>query len=140
MPHYFIIGTVILLLFCLTCRFFSIKAQRELSIKDKMLFIQQVTNINKYSISILIAASVLFFTGMRQLNFTGTAIIPAFIIIVVFYTAVFSFFISKEINQLKLPSNSTFYYVTSRAFLLCGLGIFILSLFLSFSSISIITN
>ena len=140
MQHYFIIGTIILLLFCLICRLFSIKAQKDLSVKDKMLFISQITNINKYSISILIAASVLFFTGMRQLNFTGIAIIPAFIIIVVFYTAVFSYFISKEIKQLKLPIKLTYFYVISRAFLLCGLGIFILSLFLSFSSISIITN
>ncbi len=134
MQHYFIIGTVILLLFCLIWRFFSIKAQKELSIKDKMLFIQQVTNINKYSISVLIATSVLFFTGMRHLNFTGSAIILTFILIVILYTAVFSFFIAKEINQLKLPAKITLYYVTSRAFLLFGLGIFILSLFLCFSS------
>jgi hypothetical protein len=134
MPYYFIIGTVLFLLFCLIWRFFSIQAQKELSVKDKMLFIQQIANINKYSISVLIAVSVLFFAGMRQFNFNASTMIPAYVIIVIIYTAVFSFFISKEINLLKLPAIITFYYVTSRVFLLFGLGIFILSLFLCFSN------
>jgi hypothetical protein len=138
MPYYFIIGTIIFLIFCLICKFFSIKAHKQLDIKDKMLFIQQVANINKYSISILIAASVLFFSGMRYLDFTGTNLILTFITIVIAYTAVFSYFISKEIKQLKLPAKIDFLYVTSRVFLLLGLGIFILSLFLSFSNSAVI--
>ena len=138
MPHYFIIAIVIFLLFCLIWRFFSIQAQKELSVKDKMLFIQQITNINKYSISVLIAVSVLFFAGMRQFNFNVSVMIPTYVLIVIVYTAVFSFFISKEINQLKLPLKITVYYATSRVFLLFGLGIFILSLFLFFSNSSAI--
>ena len=138
MPYYFIIGTIIFLIFCLICKFFSIKAHKQLDIKDKMLFIQQVANINKYSISVLIAASVLFFAGMRQFNFNVSVMIPTYVLIVIVYTAVFSFFISKEINQLKLPLKITVYYATSRVFLLFGLGIFIQSLFLFFSNSSAI--
>jgi hypothetical protein len=135
MPQNFIIGTVVFLLSCMTWRFFSIKAQKELSIKNKMLFTQQITNINKYSMSVLIAASVLFFTCIRQFNLSLPAMIPVYFSVVIIYTAVFSFFISNEISKLKLPKKTTFYYVASRFFLLFGLGMFILSLFLCFGNI-----
>ena len=140
MHYFFIIGTVILLLFCLICRLFSLKAKKELSVKDRMLFITQVTNINKYSISVLIAVSVLFFAGMRQLNFFSSTMILIFIIIVFVYTTICLYFLSREIKLLKLPAKVTFYYIISRASLLLGLGIFILTLFLSFSNITVIVN
>jgi hypothetical protein len=82
---------------------FFLKAQKELSVKDKMLFIQQITNINKYSIFVLIAASVLFFTCVRQFNLSVSTMIPVYFSVVIIYTAVVSFFISKEINHLRLP-------------------------------------
>ncbi len=135
--YYLITGIIIFIIFSLICKYLSTKTYRPLSPTDRMLFIQQTGNINKYSVSALIATSVIFFAGMKNLEVLSKNIFSIYALIVVLYTVIFSFFIFKETKRLNISAKVRTSYTISRIFLLLGLGIFILSLFLCFNNINL---
>ena len=137
---YFIIGTIVFLVLYIVSKIFSNKAQDGLTIKDKMLLIQELTNLNKYSISVLIASSVIYFAVMRHLKFPYDTMILIFCVIATIYIVVFAYFIYREVKNIAKSSKLAFYYTVSKTLLLITLSIFITSLFLYFSKYCITLN
>lgn len=109
------------------------KSIKSLSLQKRLLLFQQTKDLNKFTVSGLVAATILFFIALRELNLDAIDMLYTYMYICIAYIAVSIYFTYKQLLTMKLQISQRIFYIISRIALLAGLSIFIAGLFIGIS-------
>jgi hypothetical protein len=135
--NYFIAGLIIFIILFIAGNLLTKTAYVKLETKNKFLIISTTGDLNKYSISLLIVTTIIYFLCMKHFKFAYNRMTFIYFIFLFFYSVVFTYSIYKEIKKLNLTVKSLYCYSFSRFIRLFGLGILLLTMFLFFSNYKI---
>ncbi len=131
--NYFIAGVSTVAVLFILGSLITKTVYKKLDIKNKFLLISTTGDLNKYSISLLIVTSIIYFLCMKHFKFSYERMIFIYLIILFFYSGIFTYIVYKEIYKLNLKANLILHYSLSRFIRLFGLGILLMVMFIFFS-------
>ena len=130
MVSYLIIAIVVFIITLFLSFYLIKKSKMRLTVQHRLFMVRKTKEINKYSVLLLLAGSVLYFLLMKRMGFDHEHMVITYIVLAVLYIAVFIYSIVKEIINLKDAALNLPIYILSRIMLLGGIAFFMLFLFL----------